>query len=75
MQINVFFSSFILIVDALAWREGVKNALEHRGRYTRERGVPSGSARLNTRMPADVHVIPACHGSAASTDFPLFVVH
>lgn len=26
-------------------------------------------------MSADVHVIPACHGFAASTDFPLFVVH
>lgn len=33
----------------------------------------NGSERLNTRMSADVHVIPACHGSAASTDFPLFV--
>lgn len=37
--------------------------------------VSSGSGRPNTRMPADVHVIPACHGSTASTDFPLFALH
>jgi len=58
------------------WGGGVVNTLEHRGHYSsrsREPGVPNGSARLNTRMSADVHVIPACHGSAASTDFPLFV--
>lgn len=39
---------------------------------TGSESVPSGAGRPNTRMPADVHVIPACHGSTASTDFPPF---
>lgn len=54
---------------------GCKHPETSQALYSRswELSVSSGLARLNTRMSADVHVIPACYGSAASTDFPLFV--
>lgn len=80
LYINIISSVFLLLYYVMRAlraegekRPGTPRALPAR---SLEHGVPSESVRLNTRMPADVHVIPACqHGFAASTDFPLFVVH
>lgn len=69
------YATWFFALKILRWR-GVVYTLKDREHYawrSWELGAPNGSERLNTRMSADVHVIPACHGSAASTGFPLFV--